>query len=120
MFLMSLVVEIETLETKHKFCPHRYDVVVSRAVADMRVLSEYCIPFNKVGGYFVAPKGADCEEEIKGSKKALSKLGGKVVSIEGVESFSVKGQRVAVVIHKEKACPGQYPRKPGTPKAKPL
>lgn len=89
-------------------------------MADMRELSEYCIPFAKVGGMWIAAKGADCEEEVKGAKKAIDILGGALVTVEPVESFSPVGQRTAVVVTKKKATSPKYPRRPGTPKAKPL
>lgn len=98
----------------------RFDLVVARAVADMRELSEYCIPFAKVGGMWIAAKGADCDAEVEGARKAIDILGGQLVTVEPVESFSPVGQRTAVVVAKQRKCQAKYPRRPGTPKAKPL
>jgi len=95
-----------------------YDMCVSRAVANLSSLSEYCIPFVKVGGSFVSYKGGDCEEEINSAKKAISVLGGK---IKNVESFSLgENARSLVVIAKEKPTKKAYPRKAGTPTKEPL
>ena len=60
----------------------RYDICISRAVASLDTLSEYCMPFVKVGGYFIAMKGPDVEEELKESEKAINILGGKIISSE--------------------------------------
>lgn len=56
-----------------------YDICISRAVASLDTLCEYCIPFVKVGGYFISMKGPDVEEELKNSEKAIKVLGGKLI-----------------------------------------
>ena len=67
-----------------------FDVCVSRAVANMSTLSEYCLPFVKVGGCFIAYKGPDCEEELLAAENAIDKLGG---SIARRENFASWGER---------------------------
>ena len=89
------------------------DLCVSRAVADLSVLSEYCLPLVRVGGSFIAYKGSDIQEEIDGAEKAIGVLGGKLDQIHPV---SVAGtDHTLVVIQKEKHTPKTYPRKAGTP-----
>ena len=97
-----------------------FDLCVSRAVANLSTLSEYCLPYVKVGGKFIAYKSEKTEEEVTGAKNALDKLGGKLK--ECVE-FNLPGTdmyRTLVVIDKEKETPGKYPRKAGTPSKEPL
>ena len=97
-----------------------FDVVISRAVASLNVLSEYCLPFAKVGGYFVAMKGKDVEDELKDAVKAINILGGKVeekVLVEIPESNIIHS---LIVIKKINETPTKYPRQAGKPKKKPL
>ncbi|BBN17019.1 16S rRNA (guanine527-N7)-methyltransferase [Marchantia polymorpha subsp. ruderalis] len=97
-----------------------YDVAVARAVAEMRVLSELCLPFVRVGGIFVAAKGPGPEEEVESAKKAIGLLGASLISISTVDSRGPLGQRTAVVCQKRKSTPAKYPRRPGTPSKTPL
>lgn len=97
-----------------------YDVVTARAVARMSVLSELCLPLVKVGGTFIAMKGASGEEELHNSKKAISALGGV---LKDSYSFSLpyeESERNIFLIQKEKKTPKKYPRKPGTPNRNPI
>lgn len=94
-----------------------FDLVVSRAVANMSVLSEYCLPFVKVGGYFVAYKTYGQEEEILAAKNAIEKLGGGELQI--VDDGSSLGHCFAIV-KKLKTTPPKYPRKAGIPRKQPL
>ena len=96
----------------------QFDLVVSRAVANMSTLSEYCLPFVKVGGNFVAYKTADASEEIAAAAKALSLLGSAPAGIaeDGIEGSG----HVFVICRKENPTPAKYPRKAGTPKDDPL
>lgn len=95
-----------------------YDLCVSRAVANLSTLSEYCIPFVKVGGKFVSYKSGECDEEVSAAKRAIAVLGGKLSS---VKKFSIgESGRAFVMIDKIKPTPKQYPRKAGTPSKKPL
>ncbi|MCR5484778.1 MAG: 16S rRNA (guanine(527)-N(7))-methyltransferase RsmG [Clostridiales bacterium] len=87
----------------------KFDYVTARAVANLRELSEYCIPFLKLGGTFVAMKGSDSEDEIKEAEAAISVLGGKISEIKSIEiADGVK--RTLVVIKKISQTPPKYPR----------
>lgn len=98
----------------------QYDAVVSRAVANLAVLSEFCIPYVKVGGYFLAMKGPAAEEEIKAAKNAISTLGGKLEEVIEVEIEDSDLNHNLVVIKKVKNTPKQYPRKAGSITKNPL
>ena len=98
----------------------KYDFAVSRAVANMTVLSEYCIPFVKVGGYFIPYKTGTVEEEITQGKKAIQILGGKIEKIEKLMLPNSDISRSFVFIKKEKQTPKAYPRKAGTASKQPL
>ena len=103
---------------KKKEYREQYDVCVSRAVANLATLSEYCIPFVKVGGYFAPYKTAAAEEEIAEGKKALFILGGH---LESVSEFSdAELDHTILWIKKVKMTPVKYPRKAGTPSKEPL
>lgn len=98
----------------------KFDLCVSRAVANLSVLSELCIPFVKIGGKFISYKAGNSEEEIRDAKVAVTKLGGK---IRRVEKFSLPGtelERVFVEIEKIKETQKKYPRKAGLPERMPL
>lgn len=98
----------------------KYDFAVSRAVANMAVLSEYCIPFVKVGGYFIPYKTGTVEEEITQGKKAIQILGGKIEKLEKLMLPDSDISRSFVFIKKEKQTPKAYPRKAGTASKQPL
>ena len=103
---------------KKKEYREEYDICVSRAVANLSTLSEYCIPFVKVGGNFISYKSGDCDEEINFSKAAIKKLGAR---ISKVENFEIKDMgRSFVVIDKISSTPNKYPRKAGLPSKEPL
>ena len=103
---------------KKKEYREEYDICVSRAVANLSTLSEYCIPFVKVGGNFISYKSGDCDEEINSSKAAIKKLGAR---ISKVENFEIKDMgRSFVVIDKISSTPNKYPRKAGLPSKEPL
>jgi len=98
-----------------------YDVAVARAVAEMRVLVELCLPLVRTNGCLVAAKGPTPEDEISKAKKALSEVKGHVTEVIQVASFGSEGQQfTAVVVKKEQTCPKKYPRQAGTPKKNPL
>ncbi|MEH7345845.1 16S rRNA (guanine(527)-N(7))-methyltransferase RsmG [Bacillus sp. JJ1532] len=97
-----------------------YDVVTARAVARLSVLSELCMPLVKVGGTFIAMKGASAEEELEVGKKAISILGGKLHQSFSFTLPQEDSERNLLIIHKEKATPKKYPRKPGTPNKTPI
>jgi 16S rRNA (guanine527-N7)-methyltransferase len=98
----------------------RYDLATARAVADLRVLAEYCLPFVKVGGQFVAMKGPAGELEAEGAAKAIQTLGGRIVELRRLSLPGGTGERVLVVVQKERPTPKVYPRKAGTPAKTPL
>lgn len=95
-----------------------FDYVVSRAVARLNTLLEYCLPFVKIGGMFIAYKGSSSNEEIEECANALKILGGK---IEKVEEFDLEGNfRSLIYIKKVKETPKKYPRGQNKPKNQPL
>ena len=96
----------------------QFDLCVSRAVANLSTLTEYCIPFVKVDGEFISYKSGDCEEEVTSAKSAIFLLGGKVKEIIKFELG--ESGRSFIVIGKVKGTPKTYPRKAGTPSKKPL
>ena len=105
---------------RNKLYREQYDLVVSRAVANISTLSEYCLPLVKVGGYFISFKSGDIEDEIKQSGKAISKLGGKLQKPLLFNLPDTNISRSFLVIDKEKSTPKAYPRKAGTPSKEPL
>ena len=96
----------------------QYDLCVSRAVANLSTLSEYCLPFVKIGGKFVSYKSGDCNEEVTNSKSAVFLLGGKIT--DAVKFDLGEAKRTFVILDKVKGTPKEYPRKAGTPSKKPL
>lgn len=97
-----------------------FDFAVSRAVARMNVLSEYCLPYVKVGGAFCAMKGAQANEEFKESLNAINTLGGKLENKYFFELPENGGERAIVVVRKVRNTPQKYPRQSGKIKAKAL
>lgn len=98
----------------------KYDICVSRAVAPLNVLSEYCIPFVKVGGYFAAYKSDNISEEITNSDTAIKKLGGKLLKVEELCLPGTNIVRKIVIIEKINQTNAKYPRKAGKPSKEPL
>ncbi|WP_139492501.1 16S rRNA (guanine(527)-N(7))-methyltransferase RsmG [Brevibacillus dissolubilis] len=97
-----------------------FDLVTARAVARLNLLSEFCMPFAKVGGMFVAMKGSDVSFELNEAKKAIKTLGGKTRKVETFQLPDEAGERNIVIIDKLEATPKAYPRRPGVPAKKPL
>lgn len=97
-----------------------YDAAISRAVADLAVLSEYVLPFIKVGGFFVAQKSINAVDEIEQAKNAIGLLGGQIRDIIEVKVPGIDIVHALVVIEKTNATPSKYPRKAGKPTKKPL
>ncbi len=97
----------------------KFDFATSRAVAQLNVLSEYCLPYVKVGGAFLAMKGKYSEEEISNSKNAIKLLGGK---IEKVDTYNLidGSERTIINIKKNNATDKSYPRTSAKIKSKPL
>lgn len=95
-----------------------YDLVVSRAVANLSTLGEYCIPFVKMGGNFISYKSGEVDEEVNAAGKAIKILGGEM---KDVYKFDLSDQkRSFIIIEKIKTTPKTYPRKAGTPSKEPL
>lgn len=87
----------------------KYDFSTARAVSNLRDLSEYCLPFVKVGGAFVSMKGAKAEEEIAEAGKAVKTLGGKIKEKKSFDLFDC-GERTIITIEKISPTPAKYPR----------
>lgn len=97
-----------------------FDLVVSRAVANLATLSEYCIPFVKVGGSFVSYKSGEIEEELDQADHAILTLGGTLASIEEFQLPASDIKRALIVIDKEESTNKKYPRGGGKPSKAPL
>lgn len=105
------------LSSEHR---EQYDIVLSRAVASLPVLLEYCTPFLKKGGYFICQKGPSAELEAEQSKKALSVLGCSLEYIKEVDIPFTDLNHKILVIKKISDTPKKYPRKAGKPSKEPL
>ena len=91
----------------------KFDYCVSRAVANLAVLSEYCLPFVKVGGYFVSLKGPDAKAEVIEAQKAIEVLGGEIEKVEKVEIPFTDITHTLIMIKKVRQTSPKYPRKSG-------
>ena len=121
--------ELEGIETIHgrvedfahdKTMRESFDISVARAVAALPVLSEYCLPFVKVGGIFIAMKSEKAGEELAMSNHALDTLGGTLKKNVSFNLLDSSLSRTLLLFEKEKETPKAYPRKAGTPSKKPL
>ncbi len=97
-----------------------FDIAVSRAVANMSTLSEYCLPYVKVGGSFIAYKSEKAQDELKNAKGAIHLLGGKLVSAEEFLLPSTDVSRTICIVEKKENTSMKYPRKAGVPSKQPL
>ena len=131
LFLEDVIdeLELDNIKTVHsraeeagrmKNLRENYDLCVSRAVANLSTLSEYCLPLVKVGGIFISYKAGEVEDEINAAKHAIKKLGGKIKSVEEFSLPDSDISRSFVIIEKVNETSNLYPRKPGTPNKKPL
>jgi 16S rRNA (guanine527-N7)-methyltransferase len=98
----------------------KFDVAVSRAVAYLPVLLELCLPFVRVGGYFISYKGPEADLEVHEAKKALKELGGEITDIQKFNLPVSGDRRTLLAIKKVGETPGKYPRKAGLPGKNPL
>jgi 16S rRNA (guanine527-N7)-methyltransferase len=98
----------------------KYDIAISRAVASLNTLSEYCIPFVKLGGYFISMKGPDAEEELKSGNNAIKVLGGRIVDKKLICIPESDIMHSLIIIEKIKETPTKYPRGGGKPRKNPL
>ena len=110
--LPQLAVEAEIVTARAEehvaSCREAYDIATSRAVARLNVLAELCLPYVRVGGVFLAMKGALAQEEVDEARRGVEKLGGRVASI--YEYPVADAVHKAVVIEKVRPTPPQYPR----------
>ncbi len=97
-----------------------FDLCVSRAVANLSTLSEYCLPFVNVNGKFISYKASDIEEEVNNADKAITTLGGKLTEVKKLILPETDIERAFVIIDKVKKTPKVYPRKAGTASKNPL
>lgn len=96
----------------------KFDTVTSRAVSNLTTLSEYAIPFLKIGGRFIAMKGPKADLEVKKAQNAIKKLGGKIIEIKKLEFDG--NERNIVIIEKVKQTPKRYPRGQNKPLKNPI
>lgn len=97
-----------------------YDLCVSRAVANLSTLSEYCLPYVKIGGEFISYKSGEISKELEDAKAAVFLLGGRIQSCRNFVLPDSDIHRSLVVIKKVNGCPKKYPRKSGLPSKEPL
>ena len=100
----------------------KFDIVTARAVAEMRVLSELCLPFVRPGGKFIAMKGRNAEFELQGARRAIAMLGGGVASVEEIKLTGVNEElsHPLITIDKKNKTPAGYPRPYAKISKKPL
>ncbi len=98
----------------------KFDIVTSRAVAKLNVLSEYMLPYTKINGKCICMKGPNVEEEVKESEKAIKILGGKIENVDKIILPESNFERNIIIINKISNTPLKYPRKSGTPSKEPL
>lgn len=98
----------------------QFDLCVSRAVANLSTLSEYCLPYIQVGGIFIPYKSGEIDDEVEQSKKAVRILGGNIKEVMKFELPGTDIHRSFVLIHKEQHTQKKYPRKAGIPAKEPL
>ncbi len=122
---------VDELELKNVNCIHaraedytrekreKYDYAVSRAVAELRVLAEYALPYVKPGGEFISMKGPNSEEEIENAANSIKTLGGEIKEIINTK-LSNGDERKIIIIKKVKQTPKKYPRSGNKPKTNPL
>jgi len=96
----------------------RYDLVLSRALAPLPVLLEYCLPLARLGGQVLAMKGPDAG--LTASAQALTTLGGRLATTHRLELPQGLGARTLVLLEKIATTPARYPRRPGAPAKRPL
>lgn len=97
-----------------------FDMCISRAVANLAVLCEYCLPFVRVGGMFISMKGPDVTQEISEAEKAIKVLGGEISEIKKVSIPETDINHSLIIIKKIRSTPSKYPRKAGKVKKEPI
>lgn len=113
--------DVQTIHARAEDLKERdyYDVVLSRAVAPLNILAEYCLPFVRVGGKFVAYKAEDCAEEVTAAENAIKTLGGKLLSVDKIR-LDENTVRAFVVVEKTRKTDKKYPRGKNLPRKAPL
>lgn len=113
--------DVETVHARAEDLKRRdyYDVVVSRAVAPLNILSEYCLPFVKVGGKFVAYKAEDCADEVSQAANAIELLGGRLLCVDKLR-LDEDTVRSFVIVEKNRKTDKKYPRNKNLPRKSPL
>ncbi len=130
-FLKNVITELELTDisaihgraediARNKDYREKFDLCVSRAVANMSSLSEYCLPFVKVGGKFIPYKADGCDEEVRTASKAVNILGGKIQKIDSYVIPDTDICRKFVIVDKLRNTSAKYPRKAGLPTKEPL
>lgn len=105
---------------RNKKYREKFDLATARAVARLPIICEYCLPFVKDGGTFIALKGRQYEEEATQAQKAIKVLGGEISDIMPVKLPEIDDKRAVIYIKKIKSTPKTYPRKAGTPERNPI
>ncbi|SFD71182.1 16S rRNA m(7)G-527 methyltransferase [Lentibacillus persicus] len=105
---------------KNKQFRETFDIVISRAVARMSVLSELCLPLTKKNGLFLAMKGSQAHDELHDAEQAIEILGGQLELTHTFQLPEENSERSIIKIHKKRITPKKYPRKPGLPNKSPL
>ncbi len=130
-FLSAVIdkLELKNIEVFHgraeeyaRIKQHRemYDLCVSRAVSNLSILSEYCLPYVKKDGFFISYKSGDIEEELNNSKNAINMLGGQILDVFQFELPGTDIHRALVLIKKVCHTEKKYPRRTGMPAKEPL
>ena len=105
---------------RNKLYREKYDVTVSRAVANLSTLTEYMLPFVKVGGKCICMKGANVNEELERAQNAIKELGGEIERVDNFYLSDNDNERNIIIIRKVKETSSKYPRKAGMPSKEPL
>ena len=105
---------------RNKLYREKYDVAVSRAVANLSTLTEYMLPFVKVGGKCICMKGANVNEELERAQNAIKELGGEIERVDNFYLSDNDNERNIIIIRKVKETSSKYPRKAGMPSKEPL
>ncbi|MDB4866334.1 MAG: rsmG [Cohnella sp.] len=98
----------------------RYDIVTARAVARLSVLNEFCLPFVRIGGLFIAMKGSEVEQEVEESRYSADRLNGSIRNVQHLILPGEGSERHLITFVKTGPTPKAYPRKPGIPLKEPL
>lgn len=118
-FIRTIHARAENLAHKEEY-REKFDLCVSRAVANLSTLSEYCLPFVKRGGSFVSYKAGNMQKELEEAQKAIKVLGGSIAKEDSFELPNTDMERKLIKIDKRSSTPKKFPRSAGTPKKEPI